>query len=85
MGNKPAPESEDRVSDKMLEFKNEICDKHLVPIENRMRKIWPGEQPKVTLLIRTPWLPDGGILITNDSPAEAKSELERLARKDKFA
>jgi len=67
---------------KMNEFKDELCFKHLVPIENRISHIWPGQKPMVTLLIRTPWLPDGGILITNDSLDEAKAEFERLSGKD---
>ena len=66
----------------MAEFKNELCAKHLVPIENRVRKIWPHQQPKITLLIRTPWLPDGGILITNDSVHEIAEEIARLGAKE---
>lgn len=73
------------MTDKMLDFKNEMCGEHLVPIEDRIREIWPGQHPKVTLLIRTPWLPDGGILITNDAPGEAKKEMERLMLKDTLA
>jgi hypothetical protein len=70
------------VSDKMIDFKNAICDEHLVPIENRIREMWPGQEPKITLLIRTPWLPDGGILITNDATAAAVDELNRLREKE---
>jgi hypothetical protein len=70
------------MSTKMAQFKNEICDDHLIRIEDRMMEIWPGEFPKITLLIRTPWLPDGGILVTNDSIDAAKIEMERLGKKD---
>jgi len=72
------------MSDKLRAFKDEICDRHLVPIEKRIGEIWPRQEPKITLLIRTPWLPDGGILITNDSLAEAEAELKRLGAKDGF-
>lgn len=70
------------MSDKMAAFKNEICDRHLIPIEDRIRQIWPNSQPKVTMLIRTPWLPDGGILITNDSIDAAIAEINRLSAKE---
>lgn len=66
----------------MADFKDDICDAHILPIENRIRQMWPGQEPKITLMIRTPWLPDGGILITNDSASEAKAEIERLFGKD---
>jgi hypothetical protein len=82
-GNKPGPEStEAGMSNKMAEFKDEICAKHLVSIETRVNKIWPNQQPKITLLIRTPWLPDGGILITNDSVDEIAAEIARLGTKE---
>jgi hypothetical protein len=71
-------------SDAMRDFKNKLCDEHLVPIEGCIRKLWPGQEPKITLLIRTPWLPDGGILISNDSTQDAQAELSRLSRKEGF-
>jgi len=66
----------------MAEFKDELVLKHLLPIENRVDDIWPHQQPKITLLIRTPWLPDGGILITNDSVNEIAAEIARLGGKE---
>jgi len=70
------------MSDKFRNFKDEICVRHLLPLENRLDKMWPHKQPKITLLIRTPWLPDGGILITNDSVDEIAAEIARLGAKE---
>lgn len=68
--------------DKMAEFKDQLCNEHLVPIEDRIREFWPGQDVKVTLLIRMPWLKDGGILITNDSIEDALAEVNRLREKE---
>ena len=36
------------------------------------------EDPKITIIIRTPWLADGGVLMSNDNFDEAVKELQRL-------
>jgi hypothetical protein len=66
------------VSDKLRHWKDRIVGEHLARIED----LFAPEQPKVTLLIRTPWLKDGGILITNDSTEAALAEFNRLAGKE---
>jgi len=63
---------------KLVDFKNEIAESHLLAIEDRIREIWPGSDPKITLVIRTPWLEHGGILITNDSAEALIAETKRL-------
>jgi hypothetical protein len=68
----------------MRDFKAQLCAEHLVPIQDYIRKLWPHEDPGITLLIRTPWLDDGGILITNDSIPDAQAEFSRLSRKEGF-
>ena len=68
----------------MVALKNELCNRHLLKIEDRMREIWPDQQPKLTLLIRTPWLEDGGILLTNDDLPAALAEIDRLQKKEPF-
>lgn len=35
-------------------------------------------ETKITIIIRTPWLSDGGVVITNDSDEEAIAEFRRL-------
>ena len=70
------------MSTALQRFKNEICDRHLLKIEDRIREIWPDSHPYITLIIRTPWLGDGGILISNDSLKDAEAELHRLGAKE---
>lgn len=41
--------------------------------------------PKITLVIRTPWLNDGGVLMGNDDFDEAISEINRLRVKPEVA
>jgi hypothetical protein len=72
----------DGMSDKLRDFKNQIVFEHLCPLERKIQEMWPNEEPKVTLLVRTPWLPDGGILITNDELDDAAAELRRLQTKE---
>lgn len=67
------------------DFKNELANNYLLPIEDRIREIWPSSKPLITLVVRTPWLDDGGIIITNDSLDAAISELERLKKTEKIA
>jgi hypothetical protein len=66
------------MSSTLQRFKDEIANEYLVPIEDRFRKMFPGEEPKVTLVVRTPSLSDGGCIITNDSLDAAIDELRRL-------
>lgn len=66
-------------------FKNELVNEHLVPIEDRIREIWPGHEPLITLVVRTPWLEDGGIVITNDTFDAAIAEINRLKSLQRIA
>ena len=36
------------------------------------------EDVKITIIIRTPWLQDGGIVLSNDTDEEAIAEFNRL-------
>ena len=38
----------------------------------------PKNTPKLTLIVRTPWLKDGGLLMGNDDCDEAIAEIQRL-------
>jgi hypothetical protein len=40
------------------------------------------QPPKITIVIRTPWLPDGGVLLTDDDLDEAIAEILRLKAKE---
>jgi len=66
------------VSAKMQQWKDRIVAEHLSRIEH----MFAPECPKITLLVRTPWLKDGGILITNDSTDAALAEFNRLREKE---
>lgn len=37
------------------------------------------QSPKITIVIRTPWLEDGGVLLSNDELEQAIAEIRRLA------
>lgn len=37
-----------------------------------------SESPKITIVIRTPWLEDGGVLLSNDDFDAAVKEIDRL-------
>ena len=39
------------------------------------------EPPKITIVIRTPWLDDGGVVLTNDDFDAAIAEIQRLRTK----
>jgi hypothetical protein len=66
------------MNDKLKLWKNEIVHRYLLQIED----LFAPEQPKITLIVRMPWLEDGGILITSDSIADATAELNRLSQKE---
>lgn len=36
------------------------------------------EEVKITIIIRTPWLADGGVVLSNDTDEEAMAEFNRL-------
>jgi hypothetical protein len=36
------------------------------------------QRPKITIVIRTPWLPDGGVLLSDDDFDQAIAEVNRL-------
>jgi len=36
------------------------------------------QRPKITIVIRTPWLEDGGVLLSDDNFDEAIAEIQRL-------
>jgi hypothetical protein len=38
----------------------------------------PKESPKLTIVIRTPWLEDGGVMMGNDDFDQAIAEINRL-------
>jgi len=43
------------------------------------------QPPKMTIVIRTPWLVDGGLLIGDDDFDEAIAEIQRLRLKQKVS
>jgi len=56
-----------RIADKLVE----VSDMFEFPNKTR-----------ITIVIRTPWLPDGGVLISDDDFDEAIAEIQRLRQKD---
>jgi hypothetical protein len=36
------------------------------------------QSPKITIVIRTPWLENGGVLLSNDDYDQAIAEIQRL-------
>jgi hypothetical protein len=59
-------------NDKLLQVHGEIS-KHL----EKISKLFT-QRPKITIVIRTPWLKDGGILLTDDEFDDAIAEIQRL-------
>ena len=39
-------------------------------------------ETKITIVIRTPWLPDGGVLISDDDFDAALAEIKRLRERE---
>lgn len=37
------------------------------------------DEARITIIVRTPWVPDGGVLVSNDDLEQAADELSRLA------
>ena len=64
------------MSDKLQRLHNDIST-HLSEISALFT-----EQPKITIVIRTPWLPDGGVLLSDDDLDEAIAEIRRLQVKE---
>ena len=58
-------------------LRGQIAD-HCVAISELFDR--PGEV-FVTVIVRTPWLKDGGVLVTNDDDKSALEEFQRLAKK----
>ena len=58
-----------------------------VEVANRLGEIADlfTQQPKITIVIRTPWLEDGGILISDDDFDAAIAEIQRLRVRDGVA
>lgn len=67
------------MSDKLRHLHADISEK-LSEINSLFTK-----DVKMTLIIRTPWLEDGGVLMGNDDFEEAISELNRLRKKEPIA
>ena len=42
----------------------------------------PKQEPKITLIVRTPWLEDGDVLMGNDDYDEAIAAINRLRFKE---
>lgn len=61
--------------DKLTRLHYSISD-HLVAIEKFF-----NQPTKITLVIRTPELEDGGVLIMNDEPELAIAEINRLSKR----
>lgn len=61
--------------EKLVNLRSDIAD-HLVEIADMFEK-----QPKITIIIRTPWLEDGGVLISDDDYDLAVAEIQRLRGK----
>jgi hypothetical protein len=39
------------------------------------------QRPKITIIIRTPWLKDGGVLLSDDNMDDAIAEIRRLEKR----
>jgi hypothetical protein len=61
-------------SERLARAHAEISD-HLEAIAG----LFVGGTPMITLVVRTPWIADGGVLLTNDTTDEAVAEIQRLA------
>jgi len=63
------------MSDVLQELQHDISEK-LLEIEDMFKR-----PVKITIVIRTPWLADGGVLISNDDFDTALAEIQRLRAK----
>lgn len=67
------------MSDKLQRVHADVAN-HLADIADLFT-----HRPKITIVIRTPWLDDGGILIGDDDLDEAIAEIQRLRGKQETA
>jgi hypothetical protein len=64
------------MADKLTRVHADIAD-HLSQIAGLFT-----QEPKITIIIRTPWLEDGGVLIGDDDIDLAIAEIQRLRAKE---